>query len=153
MNPHIQLRDVWSIMRQLWERGLAVCLNPRHTTGKLYALTERGRQVAEQAFGVKVEPVSARVDWKRYGQVVRAKVRKLVLLELRKLPPDSIKTATVIRKRVCEKHLIGLNPTMRALKELEQLGLVRLRPLGARDVRKTDELTRRGAAIVRQLEK
>jgi DNA-binding PadR family transcriptional regulator len=153
INPHLQLRDVWFIMGQLKQRGLAVCLNPKHTTGKVYALTEKGRKLAEQAFGAPVARPARGLDWRKYAQVVRAKVRKLVLLELARLPAEAIKTATAIRKRLRDRHPIGLNPTMRALKELERLGLVHSAPVSERDCRKHYRLTKAGAAIARELQR
>src|SRR5262245_25844690 len=43
LNPRIQLRDVWHLLRQMQQRGLVHCMNQRLITGRLYALTERGR--------------------------------------------------------------------------------------------------------------
>jgi len=51
-NPHVQLRDIWLIMRQLEEKKLVVCLNPRQTNGKLYSLTDHGREVVAAGFGI-----------------------------------------------------------------------------------------------------
>src|SRR5439155_12870427 len=68
-NPRIQLRDVWFIMRQLEGRKLVVCLNPRRTrrtrrtNGRLFYLTEEGRQLAAAAFGVKRDPLPESVNW------------------------------------------------------------------------------------------
>ena len=114
INPHLQLRDVWFIMGRLEERGLVKCLNPRHATGKVYALTSKGRKVAEQAFGTPVARPVRGVDWRRYAKVVRAKVREAVLLQVACLPPRTLATATVIRETLREQRPIGLNPTMRA---------------------------------------
>ena len=36
--PCLQLRDVWFLMRQMEARGLAVPLNERSNSGRLYAL-------------------------------------------------------------------------------------------------------------------
>jgi hypothetical protein len=83
VSPHLQLRDVWFIMSQLRERGLAVCLNPRHTTGKLYALTARGRKLAEQAFGrIGSRSWSMLGDYHApagSGREMRRKTRRVVL--------------------------------------------------------------------------
>ena len=86
INPHIQLRDLWFLMDELKKRRLVVCLNPRHTTGKLYALTDRGRETALCAFGLRFPPIPNGVNWRKYAQVARARARKLVLLELACLP-------------------------------------------------------------------
>jgi DNA-binding PadR family transcriptional regulator len=151
INPHLQLRDVWFIMGRLEERGLVKCLNPRHATGKVYALTSKGRKVAEQAFGTPVARPVRGVDWRRYAKVVRAKVREAVLLQVACLPPRTLATATVIRETLREQRPIGLNPTMRALKELEQLGLVGSAPASKRDARRVYSLSKPGFAIAQQL--
>jgi len=60
-------------MGELKERRLVVCLNPRHTTGKLYALTDRGREAALCAFGLKFPAIPKGLNWRKYAQVVRAR--------------------------------------------------------------------------------
>ena len=151
LNPHIQLRDVWFIMSQFKARALAHCLNPNHTTGKVYALTERGRRLALRTFGtMAVEPAPG-IDWRRYAKVVRAKTRTAVLLQLAALNARGGITATMLRKGLRERHPIGLNPTIRALKELEQAGLATSRTLGDKDRRRRYTITKSGAAIARQL--
>lgn len=105
INPRIQLRDIWFIARGLRDRGLLRCLNPTHTTGKLYALTDRGREAVERAFGLKFDPVPSGVNWNKYAQVVRAKTRRLVLLELMRLQKSGsvASTATTIRKSLLDR--------------------------------------------------
>jgi len=149
LSPRIQLRDVWLILKEMRERGLAVCLNPRHVTGKLYTLTDLGRRVVQQTFGVGVPRAPSDVDWRKYARVVRAKARKAVFLALAALPPESRTTATVIRKRLREKHPLGLNPVIRALKELEGMGLARWAPVGKTDPRKCFRLTSAGTSVAR----
>ena len=149
--PRIQLRDIWLILNEMAERGLVICLNPRHVTGKLYVFTDRGRRVVKRAFGFEVPRVPHGVDWRKYARVVRAKARKAVLLALAELPPGMPATATVVRKRLRDKHALGLNPTIRALKELERMGLVRSRLDSDRGGRRAYVLTCSGAAIARQL--
>lgn len=150
-NPHIQLRDVWFIMGQFKARGLAVCLNPKHATGKVYALTERGRGLAEHAFGTRAFEPTPQIDWRRYAKVARAKSRRLVLMELAALNTGGGITATMVRKSLRERHPLGLNPTIRALKELERAGLASSHTLDAKDRRRRYTITKPGAAIARQL--
>jgi len=64
--PRIQLRDVWFVLRQMQQRNLARCLNPRHVTGKLCVLTIRGRRVIHEAFGLNVPAEAKGLDWRRY---------------------------------------------------------------------------------------
>ena len=58
---HVQLRDVWFLMRQFQERGLVVCVNPRLVTGRLYSLTEdRAKVPLRMAFGIRMVPAVRR---------------------------------------------------------------------------------------------
>src|SRR6266516_67365 len=126
-NPRIQLRDVWFIMRQLEGRKLVVCLNPRRTNGRLFYLTDEGRQLAAAAFGVKRDPLPESVNWQKYGDVVRGKTRRLILDGLGRLVERTgeSQTAANVRKFLRNAHSVGLNPVIRALRELESLGLIR----------------------------
>ena len=72
LNPRIQLRDIWFLMRQFQERNLARCINPRQTSGRLYCLTDYGRQVVEDGFGITVGISGKGINWKKYSWVVRA---------------------------------------------------------------------------------
>lgn len=122
LNPRIQLRDIWHVMQEMRQRRLVVCLNPGHVTGKLYDLTENGRQAVMEAFAVEIPAISQPLNWRKYALVARAKTRRSVLLELVMLGPRGPVTATALRKSLRGKHSIGLNPTLRALKELADLG-------------------------------
>src|SRR6185436_4065957 len=55
LNPRIQLRDIWLLMRQFKVRGLAVCPNPKQITGRLYYLSDKGRAAVLSAFGISFE--------------------------------------------------------------------------------------------------
>jgi len=152
LSPRIQLRDIWLILKAMRDRGLVICLNPRHVTGKLYALTDLGRRAVKQAFGVEVPRFPQGVDWRKYARVVRAKARKAVFLALAEMPPELCATATVIRKRLRDKHPMGLSPVIRALKELEQLNLASRKPTEDSDRHRAYALTKQGADIARELE-
>ena len=78
-------------------------------------------------------------------------IRKVVLLELATLPVTLPKTATVIRKSLRHQYPIGLNPTLRALKELAGMGLIKAEASSEKDARKVYQVTKPGAAIVRQI--
>ena len=150
-NAHIQLRDVTFLLRQFQAKGLVRCLNPKWVTGKLFVLTDLGREVVESAFAISVRQAARRIDWRKYAWVMRAKIRKVVLLELSRLPEELPKTATVIRKSLRHQYPIGLNPTLRALKELEGMGLIISQRRSAKDPHKTYQVSTSGAAIVRQI--
>ena len=152
INPHLRLRDVWFIMPQLGERGLAVCLNSRQTTGKLYCLTSLGLKLAADAFGESMTGTPPGVDWRKYARVVRARVRKCVLLELARMPAGTAATASKVRKSLRERQPVGLNPAIRALKELERLGLVRSTTSSGTDARRSYSLTKAGLAITHAMQ-
>lgn len=153
INPLIQLRDVWHLLRQMQARGLVECLNPRLVTGRLYALTERGRDDVHAAFGIVVLQPPAHLDWRKYSWVVRAKIRRLTLMGLGQLEAKTHapQTATTIRKHLRTEHAVGLNPVIRALKDLLRLGLVQKN--GVTDERACTlyRLTRMGHRILEQL--
>jgi Fe2+ or Zn2+ uptake regulation protein len=153
MNPRIQLRDVWHLLRQMQDRELVDCINPRLVTGRLFVLTMRGRYDVHAAFGTVVPTPPSNIDWRKYSWVVRAKIRRLVLtgvgqLETRTNAPQ---TATAIRKYLRTDHAVGLNPVLRALKDLLKLGMVQ--QAGVTDERacKLYRLTRMGRRILYQL--
>ena len=153
-NSRIQLRDVWHLLRQMQEREMVYCLNPRLVTGRLYALTERGRDEVHAAFGVVIAVPPAIIDWRKYSWVVRAKIRRLVLAALEELEvkTHAAQTATAIRRHLRTEHAIGLNPVIRAIKELLRLGLVQ--PAGVTPERacKLYRLTPMGRRILRQIQ-
>src|SRR6267143_4058645 len=117
IDPHIQLRDVWFVMHQFQRRGLTRCLNPGQVTGKLYCLTDLGARVVAHAFKLKVSALPDDVPWKKYSLVVRAKTRRLVVLELGKFASLNLGEATAarVRKRLNQTYPIGLNQVMRTL--------------------------------------
>ena len=127
--------------------------NPRQVTGKLYVLTLRGRRVIHEAFGLQVPAEAKGLDWRKYARAVRAKARSAVLLEVGMAESSGPATATQIRKSLHVKRPFGLNPVIRALKELEGLGLVKSARMINGDTRTFYRLTRPGAAIVQQLKR
>lgn len=153
--PRLQLRDVWFLMRQMAERGLAVPLNERSNNGRLYGLTQEGARAVATAFGLEVSPVSQSSDWRRYGWVVRARIRKRVLVGLAQMEsrhPEG-HTASSIRKFIRPDYPVGLNPVLRAVRELANKRLITC--VGTTKLRscKLYRLTPSGRAIVRQLQR
>lgn len=146
----IHLRDVWFIMREFQKRGLAICLNPKQITGRLYCLTDEGRKIVAQAFKVKIQPVPQNIDWKQYSFVVRAKIRKLTLLTFAQLAKNQPATISEIRKYACEEHPVALNPVIRAVKELCTLKLLTVSGMKS-DGRSLYRLTPKGRQIADQL--
>jgi len=153
LNPRIQLRDIWHLLKQMQDRKLVRCRNPRLITGRLYEWTERGQEAAASACGSTFTPASAQIDMRKYSWVVRAKIRRLTLGALADLENKlgEPQTATAIRKHLRSEYAVGLNPVLRALKDLVKLGLVR--PAGVTEERccKLYHLTPAGRRILEQL--
>lgn len=152
--PRLQLRDVWFLMRQMADKGLAAPLNERSNNGRLYALTDSGRRAVAAAFGASVTARPNSIDWRLYSWVVRARIRKRVLVglvEMEKRAPDG-QTASNIRKFIRHDYPVGLNPVIRAVRELADKKLIicaGVTPLrGCRLYR----LAPAGRAIVQQLQ-
>jgi DNA-binding PadR family transcriptional regulator len=126
--PNAQLRDIWRLLKNLEKRGLVYCLTPEEITGRLYFFTEKGLEMARNNYDISIDP-SPPLDWKKYSQVVRGLARKAVLMAIGSSPLLSEtlepKTATQVRKYlVNHKQPMGLGGTIRAIHELERMGLV-----------------------------
>ena len=119
-NSHIQLRDVWHLLRQMQRRGLVQCFNPRLVTGRLYSLTARGRTAVQMAFGFSIASPSKSIDWKLYSWVVRARIRKRVLLCIAQVEAHRSdgQTGAQIGKHIRAEYPVGLNPVLGAVREL-----------------------------------
>lgn len=155
VNSRIQLRDVWYLLQQMQEREMVYCINPRLVTGRLFALTERGRDEVHAAFGGVVVAPPANIDWRKYSRVVRAKIRRLALTALGQLEDKTHapQTATTIRKYLRPEHAVGLNPVIRALKDLVKLGLVQPAGVTAERSCKLYRLTPSGDRFLKQLQR
>ena len=153
-SPKIQLRDVWFLTRQLWRRGFVSILNARLTNGRLYCLTERGREAVRTAFGVTYAPAPKRIHWKAYSAVACAKIRRLALAALGQLENKTGEgqTAAGLRKLLRPEYPVGLNPVIRAVHDLVELGLIADVGLTRQQPRKTYRLTPRGRRVLKQLQ-
>lgn len=127
MAPYIQLRDIWLILRKLAGRDIVTCLTPGQFTGKLFTLTEQGRALAGEAFGVRPEAPRKEVDWQLYSYVARAKARKAVFIEIcaRGMGEDTGKTVSAIKKALRHAYPMTLDAVRRAAKELLASSIVR----------------------------
>lgn len=115
--------EVTSVIKQLVEKKLVFCLNPGQVTGNLYFPTEFGRALLKKGFEVKVEPLHHRVSWNAYSYVVRAKTRRLIVIELSSTfyqTNAEAGTAARIRRRLIAKESLGLKTVIRTLKDLER---------------------------------
>jgi DNA-binding PadR family transcriptional regulator len=151
-NSHIQLRDVWHLLRQMERRGLVQCFNPRLVTGRLYLLTPKGRAAVQKAFAISIPRPPANIDWRKYSWVIRAKVRRLTLYSLGRLETKAPQTATEIRKHIRNEYSAGLNPVLRAVRELAEKKLIAC--VGVTPVRdcKLYRLTWMGRRVLNQLQ-
>lgn len=154
LSPRIQLRDVWHLLREMQQRELVFCLTPRLVTGRLYWLGAKGRAAVQGAFGISVNEPPSNIDWRKYSWVVRAKVRRLTLIGLGHLEEKTgePQTATTVRKRVLPEHGVGLNPVIRALKDLVRLGVVEHAGLTKKRCCTLYSLTPAGKRILEQLQ-
>jgi len=153
--PRLQLRDVWHLLKEMQARGLVACYNSRLVTGRLYELTARGRVAVLALNGLHISPSPADVNWRKYSWVVRAKVRRFTLLGLAELErrTGESQTATTVRKHLRAEHPVGLNPVVRALKELLRLGLIKEAGVTRKRHCKLYQLTPAGRRIVEQLKR
>lgn len=153
ITPRIQLRDVWFLLRQFQERGLVTSPNPRVTNGRLHELTLRGVDAVREAFGMIVAPPPSLVDWRKYAQVVRARIRRMTLIQLESLDTrnETGQTAMAIRRQLRTHYPVGLNPILRAMKDLLRLSLVK--EVGVTPLRscRLYQLTPAGRRVAEQL--
>src|SRR3989442_5173253 len=95
-----------------------------------------------------------RIDWQRYGWLVRGRIRRHVLQEIEQGMATEGKSASEIRRRLLETCPMGLNATLRALHELTQCRLTaRVTRVGRRKTakRKLYVLTAAGRRMVEEL--
>jgi len=152
--PRLQLRDVWFLMRQMADKGLALPLNERSNNGRLYALTDAGRRAVAAAFDIPIFPLSPAINWRIYSWVVRARIRKRVLLGMAQWEahsPDGL-TASHIRRYIRADYPVGLNPVIRAVRELADKKLITC--VGTTEMRccKLYCLSPMGERIIRQMQ-
>jgi len=130
--PRIQLRDVWFILRQMEQRHLVTCFNPKDLTAKVYFWADsRETFLSEQ-------------EWRNYAYVIRAKVRRTVLLQL---ADRGDRAASHVRQSVNERYPISLNAVIRALRDLRLRKLVRVSGEGEKRRQKIYRLTAAGQRI------
>ena len=152
-NRHIQLRDVWFILRECKRRGLIHRLGRRAVTGKVYYWTDQGRAVVGSTFAIVLAPPPRGITWAKYSFVMRSKMRRLVLLELAhpRFTPVYGVAATRIRRRLSDRHPACLNSVIRALRELRARGLVNVAGEGEKRGQNLYRLTREGKHLAELL--
>ncbi len=126
-NPSIFPQDVSAWFTRFCEKNLLYCLNPEDKTGRLYFVTDLGRKIVEESFGIVISPLRTDVIWEQYVTIVRAKRRRAVLLEIAEMEFAGHKEiiAMRIKQRLRKKHPVCLNAAIRAVKDLKKLCLIR----------------------------
>jgi DNA-binding PadR family transcriptional regulator len=132
--PRMQLRDVWFILRQLEQRQLVTCFNPKDRTAKVYYWSTR--------------PTVPTLNWHGYAFVMRAKVRRHVLTHL---AHRADQPATQIRRLVNARYPVSLNAIIRALRDLRTHQLITIVGDGEKRGQKIYRLTAAGRQIAEQL--
>ncbi len=151
--PCIQVRDVWLLLGQYMQQGLVDCLTPNEPIGKIFYLSSLGQRVACAMLAREVVTTPTDVDWCRYSRVVRAKARRVVVIELAR--PQGMgprgRTASMLRDQLRDTAKLGLNSVIRALNDLVSMRLVRCIAITPKRKQKVYGLTRSGRLIAEWL--
>ncbi len=151
--PRLHLRDVWFGLRKLTARGLVFCLNPSLGNGRAFFLTDFGRTVVEEGFGLRVAALPARLNWNRFGEVARARVRRRILEKIARPPfhGASGKSTAEIRRNLLDRTPMELSRAIRAVNELASFKLIRVAGYTPKLRRKLYVLTGAGRRVVEVL--
>jgi hypothetical protein len=153
--PRLRLRDVWFGLRKLTARGLVFCLNPSLGNGRVFFLTDFGRAVVEEGFGLRAASLPARLNWNRFGEVARARVRRRILEEIARpsFHGGTGKSTAEIRRNLLERTPMELSRAIRAVNELTCFKLIRVAGLMPKPKRKLYVLTPAGRRVVEALKR
>ena len=151
LNPRIQLRDVYSLLRLFMEKGLVYYKARERLKGSMFFWTEYGLANVPVASGIDLH-VPEDVDWSAYSYVVRAKIRRLIVgkMSLTSHIQDGM-TAEGIRRSLCEKQSFWLRSITRALKGLQAYKIIECAGFTKIGRRKLYRLTNKGNSIGQQL--
>lgn len=152
IDPHIRLDDMWLLLSEFKEQGLVFCLNRSARTGRLFFLTELGCQLVAYEFGIDVPWLEPGMDWDAYSFVIRSSTRAAVVMQMGSgMEPE--RTAAQVWRGLMQKHAIGLNSTIRALKQLLNGGLVECIGETRKGSRKLYRLSEKGDEVLGQMVK
>ena len=126
LNPHIRLRDIGKLTKQLMARGYVRCINKQPVTGSIYYLTPKGRHELLKHAKLNRPGCPRNINWNTYARISRGRTRRAVFQELRRLQNKTIEPQTInrLRRELINHHPITLNATIRAMDELLKLRVV-----------------------------
>ena len=150
------ITDIPRRMREFQKKALSYVINPEYVNGKLYYLTEKGREIATVWFGVSLASPPQDIDWRKYSKVVRSKMKKMVLIGLANaisLGDDNLpgRNSAIVKRFLKDRYPISLNNTIDSLKELVAFGLVECIGITKKRNLKLYQLTKQGWIIYGQL--
>jgi len=158
--PKIRLRDVKSVLRRFWRAGVVYLAEPGQVTGRLYFLTPKGMRFVRRAFGISVPPVAEDVDWSLYSFVVRAYVRRFVVMLMimpgiqaawRRSEPQLGWTIAELRRQINTRFSVGFSSVMRAVYQLRDAGVLECVGLTRRGERKLYALSDVGRRVGQEM--
>lgn len=157
-NVSLWITDIPRRMREFQKQGLTYVINPDYVNGKLYYLTDKGKKIVSDGFGISLNSLPQDIDWKKYSKVARSKMKKMVLIGLAngiKLSDDKLpgSNSSMVKRYLKDKYPISLNNTIDSLKELVALRLTKCVGVTKKRNLKLYQLTRQGWIIYRQLVK
>lgn len=128
VNRRISFGDLSGLIRECTQRDIVECLTPKQLTGRIYSLTDYGRQLVWRVFALRIPPLNKEFNWNKYALVVAGKTRKLVLKEmfLIKSYYENGITLAAIRKRLSRIYPITLSQTHNAMSYLLKARVVRV---------------------------
>ena len=154
-NPSVQPQDVWALLRDMANKGIAMAVNSRLRKGRLYYLTDMGRSLLLKHFGLKRDPLDTTICWDSYGSIVCAKLRKKILGEI--IQPSLLgwteNTATEIKKRLRDSHPASIGRVSRAIRELACDKLIRCCKIKKAYDQKIYEATSMGRRVMEWIKK
>ena len=152
--PSIGRWDVSKIVRHFMERGLVYCINPEVHTGKLFWLTDYGREMIGAALHRKIAAKSNHVDWRSYSFLVSAPLRRLILEEAMEVARHRLgpQTCAAIRRRLyLNGRSFSIYHVMRAVFDLRGRQLLRCVRYTKKRHLKMYSLTMRAKAVLEEL--
>lgn len=146
--PKVQLRDLWRSLRKLQERELVRCLTPKAKTCKIYFFTRMGCEFMRERYGIVVSDRLRRISWRKYSEVIKGKARKAALMAMDERWKSPARTVADIRRFTRNNHALCMSAAIRAVADLEHLGLIERVEVKAKGQRPMFVLTPSGKRIV-----